>query len=739
MLEGLRVVDRTTEIAGPYCTKLLADAGADVVSVGPVEGSGLYEYLHSSKRVGDGDGDVRDADVLVVDEPVDVAELWSLNPALVVVTITPFGCDGPWAGRPATEFTLQAACGSTATRGLPENPPLAAGGRLGEWLAGTYAAVGAVAALRSARRSGVGEHVDVAMFDCMAVAMTTFQPVFSSFMGHPPVKGTGRAIEVPSIEPTADGYVVFTTNSAQQFESLLLMMGRADLVEDKDLARPNVRFKRRDEFSAAVHAFTVPRTSAQVLEEAATWRIPAGPVLNGETVTAFEQFVARGVFSPSPSGRFRQPRVPYRIGAGPDVRASVPNGPASTHESRVEGEWALPMAGVRILDCTAWWAGPAASHVLACLGADVIKVESAARPDLMRFTSTKRPGDGEWWEWGPLFHSVNVGKRAVTLDLMRPEGVDVFERLLGSADAVLENYTPRVMEQFGLGWDRVHEVNPRAVMVRMPAFGLDGPWRDRTGFAQTMECIAGMAWVTGFPDGPPVLVRGACDPLAGVHAAFATMLALAERDRRDEGMLVEAAMVEAAVNVAAEQVIEFDTTGTLLTRNGNRSRSAAPQGVYQCAGDDRWVALSVSTDEQWRSLLKVLGAPEWADGIDDRVAAHDAIDAELANWLVDRDADEVAELLSAAGVPAEAVLPAVHIVDNPQIRHRGLYEDEDHPVTGTHPIPGLPFRFTHVDRWARRPSPTIGEHNDEVLGEVASPDELEALRAKGVIGEGLAG
>jgi crotonobetainyl-CoA:carnitine CoA-transferase CaiB-like acyl-CoA transferase len=147
----------------------------------------------------------------------------------------------------------------------------------------------------------------------------------------------------------------------------------------------------------------------------------------------------------------------------------------------------------------------------------------------------------------------------------------------------------------------------------------------------------------------------------------------------------------------------------------------------------------VPTDEQWRSLLKVLGAPEWADGIDDRVAAHDAIDAELANWFADRDADEVAGLLSAAGVPAEAVLPAVHIVDNPQIRHRGLYEDEDHPVTGTHPIPGLPFRFTHVDRWARRPSPTIGEHNDEVLGEVASPDELEALRAKGVIGEGLAG
>src|SRR2546421_6797864 len=157
------------------------------------------------------------------------------------------------------------------------------------------------------------------MFDSMTVAMTKFNPVFASFMGSPRVKGTGRAIEVPSIEPTADGYVVFTTNSAQQFESLLLMIQRSDLVEDKALARPNVRFKRRAEFSAAVHAFTLPRTSSEVLDEAAAWRIPAGPVLNGETITSFEQFVARRVFSPSPSGRFRQPRVPYRI-AGAEPR-----------------------------------------------------------------------------------------------------------------------------------------------------------------------------------------------------------------------------------------------------------------------------------------------------------------------------------------------------------------------------------------------------------------------------------
>src|SRR5439155_26342530 len=230
--------------------------------------------------------------------------------------------------------------------------------------------------------------------------------------------------------------------------------------------------------------------------------------------------------------------------------------------------------------------------MLAALGADVVKVESVQRPDGMRYTTTA-PRAEQWWEWCPVFHGANAGKRSITLALDQPDGLTLAKRLIAGADAVIENFSPRVMENFGLDWDAVHACNARAVMVRMPAFGLDGPWRDRTGFAQTMECIAGMAWVTGFPDGPPVLVRGACEPLAGVHAAFATVLALSERDRRGEGMLVEAAMVEAAVNVAAEQVIEYDNTGTLRTRTGNRSPLAAPQGVYRCEGNDRWVALSV--------------------------------------------------------------------------------------------------------------------------------------------------
>jgi len=769
MLEGVRVVDLTTDIAGPYCTKVLADAGADVVKVEPPAGDplrtwrsgALFEFLNTSKRsvLGEADDLVAAADLLVAGAPVDLDTLWQANPALVVVTITPFGCEGPWAQRPSTEFTLQAACGSTGQRGLPEQPPLSAGGRIGEWVTGTYAALGALAAYREARRSGKGEHVDVAMLDCMAVTMVTYPSVFASFAGWPEQVGTGRVIEVPSVEPSKDGYFNVTTNSAQQFQDFLLMIGRPDLLEDPDLAAATTRFARRDEFLAAVHAHTTQHTTAELLDEASLYRIPAGPVLDGSTMPEFEQFVARGVFEPNPSGRFVQPRVPFRISGTsprPFERAPSPGqhtgtiewgttsaAPGASGAPGADTPWQLPLAGIRVIDCTAWWAGPAAAAVLSALGADVVKVESVARPDYMRFASARPPTDAQWWEWGALFHGANVNKRGITLDLTQPSGVEVFERLATTADVLVENYTPRVMEQFGLGWERMHEVNPDLIMVRMPAFGLSGPWHDRTGFAQTMECLTGMAWLTGFPDGPPVLVRGACDPLAGMHAVIATLLALIERDRSGGGRLVETVMVEAALNAAAEQVAEYGDTGTVLRRDGNRGPVAAPQGVYPCAGDDRWLALAVVTDEHWRGLAAVVGDAGWAadiasDTTEDRRRNHDAIDAALTRWTIDNDAEELATALVEAGVPACAVIPSRQIVANPQLRSRRLFEVEPHAVTGDHEIPMLPFRFSRVDHWLRSPAPTLGQHNTEVLSEIGlAPAAIDALRRAGIVGETL--
>jgi crotonobetainyl-CoA:carnitine CoA-transferase CaiB-like acyl-CoA transferase len=284
-------------------------------------------------------------------------------------------------------------------------------------------------------------------------------------------------------------------------------------------------------------------------------------------------------------------------------------------------------------------------------------------------------------------------------------------------------------------------VNDQLIMVRMPAFGLDGPWRDRTGFAQTMECLTGLAWLTGFAEGLPTLVRGACDPLAGMHAVIATLLACTERERRGQGVLVEAAMVESVLNAAAEQVVEFGSSGTLLSRDGNRGPQAAPQGVYPCAGDDQWVALAVVDDDQWRSLRSLLGDPVWAqpaalEQAGGRRNAHDAIDRELSRWTVGRPADECAELLLGAGIPSSVVVPPRDIAANPQLRHRGLFEVEEHAVTGRHELPTLPFRFSRVARWLRSAAPTLGRDNGAVLEELGYPPEAIAeLKQSGLVGD----
>jgi crotonobetainyl-CoA:carnitine CoA-transferase CaiB-like acyl-CoA transferase len=766
VLDRVAVLDRSTGIAGSYCTKLLADAGADVVKVERGEGDplrrhgtgALFEFLNASKRsVTDDAGLAASADVLVCNEPPTEAELCDADPALVVVTITPFGLRGPWVGRPWTEFTLQAACGSTGNRGLPERPPLAAGGRIGEWVAGTYAALGALAASGEARRSGQGELVDVAILDCMAVTMTTYPSVFASFFGWPPLSGTGRSIQIPSIEPSSDGCVVFTANSAQQFEDFLVLMERPDLLEDRELAMVGKRFARRTEFLEAVRRHTRTRTSAELLEEAAAFRIPAAPVLDAAGVLAFEHFAARGVFTPSPSGRFAQPRVPYRIDGvpsrpfapapdrGADDGAVRWRGRVARGASAGQEKWRLPLDGLKVVDLTAWWAGPTATLALAALGAEVVKVESVARPDQMRLSATRHPPTDAWWEWGPIFHAANISKRDVTLDLRSEEGLTLLGRLIDTADVLVENFTPRVVDHFGLDFESLRARNPGLIMVRMPSFGLDGPWRDRTGFAQTMEAVSGLAWRTGFEDDLPTLVLGVCDPLAGAHAAYATLLALRARERTGEGMLVESVMVESALNVAAEAIVEHGAGGPAPRRLGNRGPDAAPQGLYPGSAEDSWVAIAVETDAQWDALVATLGAPAWATDealhtAAGRRARHDVLDEHLRAWTADRTAEDSATALSAAGVPAEVVIAARDVVHNPQLADRGLFEVEDHPVTGAHLVPTLPFRFGRVASWLRAPSPTLGQHNDDVLAAIGvDADERDALRDRAVIGERLVG
>ena len=351
-----------------------------------------------------------------------------------------------------------------------------------------------------------------------------------------------------------------------------------------------------------------------------------------------------------------------------------------------------------------------------------------------------------WWERSAMFLATNANKKGLTLDLSSPRGRELFFRLVEKADIVVENFSPRVFENFGITWEALSSVNPRLIMTRMPAFGLDGPWRDNVGFAQTMEQMTGMAWVTGHEYDQPRIPRGPCDPLAGMHSAFAMLVGLSRREQTGRGSFIEVSMVEAALNAAAEQVIEYTAYGTVLSRLGNRSRDAAPQGLYPCRGHEQWLALSIASDEQWSALKTVLGQPGWADDPsldthEGRWRAHDLIDKHLEQWASGQDSVDAAAVLSASGVPASTLYDARFSPQHPQMIARGYFERLNHPIVGQHQVPTIPFRFRSVDRWCRSPAPTVGEHNETILKELLGLDEtaIEALTAESVIGTRLKG
>jgi len=783
-LDALRVLDLTSEIAGPYATKLLRDAGASVVKVERPDGDPLRRWTASQQTLGPGeDGplfqflaagkrsivldprDARDrarfrafaerADVVVEDwgpgglEAMGLSpEDWlEVQPRLAIVRISPWGQTGPWAERPANDFTLQAAAGSIEYRGLRDRDPMAAGGRIGEWVAGSYAALAALATWRSCRQTGEGQVVDLSIFESILLCCTTYGDLSGQFNEGP----LPRSIDVPSIEPSKDGWVGFCTQTGQQWVDFCSMLGRQDVAENPRYMNMRNRMDDLDFISGMIHEWTRERTTEEIIQVCELLRIPAAPIGNGRDLPGFDHLAARGVYQRAPGG-FLQPRAPWRL------ETAEPTGPApapaldADREALLEsieaaaptppplqGDGDLPFSGLRVVDFTAFWAGPYSTSILSDLGADVIKIESIQRPDGMRFAGGL--GDGSIWEKSFVYHGANPGKRDVTLKLDDEKGLALAKRLIADADVVIENFSVQVIERFGLDAETIRALNPRAIFVRMPAFGLDGPWRDRAGFAMTVEQVSGLAWVTGYED-LPLVMRGVCDPCGGVHAIFALGLALEERRRTGRGQLLEVALLEPALNLAAEQVIEYSAHGVLLERHGNRMPHAAPQGVFPSRDPEQLVALSVTREEHWRALCRLLDAEEWrhSEALSShhgRLEQHDVLCDRVAAWVAEHSSEEAVEALLAEGIPASPVQNAHHLMPNDQLIDRRFFQTMKHPVVGEIRYPGLPFRFALFERELHRlPPPTLGQHNREVLqGELGLDDaDLEALEREGVIG-----
>ncbi|MBM3133207.1 MAG: CoA transferase, partial [Chloroflexi bacterium] len=348
---------------------------------------------------------------------------------------------------------------------------------------------------------------------------------------------------------------------------------------------------------------------------------------------------------------------------------------------------------------------------------------------------------GDWYEQAGAWQATNLNKRNLTLDLNSSEGKRIFARMVASADVVVENYSPRVIDNFGFGVDRLRELNPRLIIVRMPGFGLEGPWKDYVGWAMSIEQGCGAAWVTGDPNGVPLNPGGFADPVIGMHALVAVQAALEHRDLTAEAQVIEVAQLETAACWTAEQVIAYSLAGKVQQRIGNRSETMAPQGVHKCAGN-QWIALSVRSDDEWGKLTALMGSPNQASdsrfsSVKARMENHAETDRMISAWSASQKADAIVAQLRAAGIPVSKVFTAVDMISDPHLSARKFYQPLEHRTMGVR-------RYT---RWpmVQNPGPmgthrygvaTMGQHNAEILGKELglSAAEIDDLAKKQVIG-----
>jgi crotonobetainyl-CoA:carnitine CoA-transferase CaiB-like acyl-CoA transferase len=405
----------------------------------------------------------------------------------------------------------------------------------------------------------------------------------------------------------------------------------------------------------------------------------------------------------------------------------------------------LPLDGVRVLDVTRAYAGPSATLYLAELGAEVIKVEAASRPDMptrvLDFADND-PGDTPW-ERAAYFHRLNVGKLDITLDLTRPAGVDLFKRLVEVCDVVAENYVPGTMRRFGLHYEVLCELNPKLIMVSMSGFGATGPRSGWASYYPGMEAMSGLTSITGYPDGHLInSTTGYGDWLLGSAGVAAVLMALHQRKRTGRGQYIDVSGREAVLVHLGEAILDHAMNGRVWGPQGNRDAWMAPHDTYRCAGPESWVAIAVRDDADWRAFSSAIGAPEWTaeerfSAARSRLEHQDEMRPLIEAWTSQLSAHDAARRLLEAGVPAAPVLHPGDVLLDPQLRERRYYEIIEHPLVGRRLFPRqLPALYSAGPPASRRPPPLLGQHNREVLHSLLGlgDAELAALEQDGVIG-----
>lgn len=765
-LGGIRVLD----LAGPlgsYCGRLLADAGADVVKVEPPEGDPLrhrppfagdrpgpqsslsFAYYHANKR-----GVMLDyrrpeaaaaladlganADVVVLTptvrepvagfDPADGQLAWA-GPQTVVCSITPFGLTGPYRTWRATHLISHAMSGLMYVQGSPEGPPVVVPGQQLYDFTGTHAAVAVLTALRARPRAG-GQLIDISAHEVLTQScFDIYSYTNSALIGRRRPRATQYS--GGGSWPCRDGVIEFTASTDKHWFALMELLGHPAELSDPSWAHPVVRHPYEDKIIEVMRPLIAAMSREDFFVRGQQLGLPCTVINTVGDFVDDQQPRSRGFFvrrELAGVGEVDLPGEPFRCTERvlDQYRRPAPRlGESSLSEvadqwrepAPVMGPAPGPLSGIRAISFGTAIAGALSGTALAELGADVIKIESPARPDnLRRLWAPGEPvvHEPSGADTSPMFANFNRTTRSVALDMKEPSSVALFLRLAGAADVIIENYAPGVMQRWGLGYEQIAAANPRIVMLSLTGFGHSGPRSHYLAYGATVCSFVGLTDAWQYPSGVHF------DYLSQAHGVFGVLAALAARDRTGRGTHVDLAEVETAAAVMGPMMLDYVVNGRRSVVPGNQVPGALLSEVVRCRGDDNWLAVEAEDAADRRALAGVVGRDDLASAED-----ADALAAALATWAAERTAQQAMRVLQRAGLAAGAVQDGEDVVRDPQHRDRHFLLEMDHPDLGVAEYAAPPHRLAKTPPTVRRPTPRLGAHTVEVLGEWLgmTPDE----------------
>ena len=677
------------------------------------------------------------------------------NPQLVQVRVTPYGSDGPHADLPAADLTVAAMSGQMSLQGDSDRPPVRISVPQVWRHAGVEAAIAALIGHARARTTGQGVFVDVSaqsvMTWTMLQAMTAAAIQGFDYERNGSLAQLGHR-QVPIVHPAKDGHVAGPV-LWRQLGKMVPWMKEEGAIDDAWLAREqwedyDLRLLRGgeyaidpDEFSDKVDAFLAGQTKATIFTRGLEVGVTLAPIMSIEELLRFPQLLAREYFQELKLPNGVSCQAPGAFAKCSSTSLGITRSAPSIGEHTAEvlddlvsqprqladftapvSSPSLPFEGLRVADFSWVGVGPITGKCLADHGADVVRIESTTRADALR-TAGPFKDNIDGLNRSQFFGEFNTSKRSLALDLSHGRAGEVTEKILEWADVVIESFTPGTVNRLGIGYEAAKAANPDIIFVSTCLAGQTGPIASMAGYGFHAAALAGFYGMTGWADGAPCGPWNAYTDTIAPRFLTATLLAAIDHHRRTgEGQYIDLSQMEAALHFLAPEILEVQVTDRRFTRNGNRSRDAAPQGAYACAGEDEWIAIAIENDAEWVALRSLLGDPEWArarrfDSVDGRLEAHDLIDEHLANWTQVQAPKDVLAQLVGAGIPAGHVQRSSDLLKDPQYKHRAFHRHLEHSEMGLVPYSGHQYRISGYHHGPQSPAPLIGGDSVEILTE----------------------